>query len=278
MYRTGTIFIVAALLMSAGCNRETKQSDPSAALENAYKSGLLTKEEYEAKKLAMAGKTLESLPAPAPAAEPTPAQPVETKPEVKTAVTRPAVAKPEPKPRQAAAQKQAGPFEQAVANPNSTPAASALPAPPPPVEPPPAAAPPPPPAPAEKPAPSVAKAVAPAKTHGCDDADAKPDSDNDTKERTFAASQETVRRAALEAFAALDFQIQKNTSAVLDAKKKRHLGAIVGAGGEHVVLSMEKSGQGTKVTAKTVKSIAGRLAQKNWTNAVLAQLACRLSR
>lgn len=263
MHRVGRVLVAAALLLAAGCHRETKVSDPAAALEKAYQAGLLTKEEYEAKKVAMSGKKAEPAPAPLPpVAEVKPEPKPEPPPEPKHDSTRPqAVAKSKPK---------SVAVKQSAALPIAEPPA---------ITPPPVAAP----TPAERPAPAPpppikASTPAPAKARGCDDADTRPGVDSGTQEKTFAASPEAVRNAAMEAFAALDFQIQKDNSSFLEARKKKHLGAIVGAGGEHVVLTLEKTQQGTRVTAKTVKTFTGRLAQKNWTNAVLAQLACRLHR
>ena len=60
----------------------------------------------------------------------------------------------------------------------------------------------------------------------------------------------------------------------------RRLSALVGGGGERLYLrfeSAQKGGQsGTRVTGETRRSIVGILAQKSWTSAVLAQIACNL--
>jgi hypothetical protein len=66
----------------------------------------------------------------------------------------------------------------------------------------------------------------------------------------------------------------------MEASKRRHVSAVVGAGGERLILrfeSAQRGGQsGTRVTGETKKSFVGRLAQKTWTTAVLAQIACNL--
>jgi hypothetical protein len=89
---------------------------------------------------------------------------------------------------------------------------------------------------------------------------------------------ETVRRAAEAALAKLDFTIRKDTSAEIEGTK-RGIGSLIGTGAEHVVLRMQAFLQdgraGTLVTAGTSSGLAGRLTQKSWTNAVLAQIGCQ---
>jgi len=124
-----------------------------------------------------------------------------------------------------------------------------------------------------------AKEPAPAPLKGCEDEDFKSGGQK-SDSRFFAASPEAVRRAAVAALESMDFNIRKNTGKEIEANKKRHIGVIVGAGGERVTLTFQKSernGQsGTRVTGETRKNFVGRLAQRTWTDAVLAQMACKL--
>jgi hypothetical protein len=89
-----------------------------------------------------------------------------------------------------------------------------------------------------------------------------------------------VRRAAASALRTLDFTIHKDSNNEIEASKKRHIGVLIGAGGEKVILQFKTSRQGglegTLVTGETKKSFVGRVAQKSWTTAVLAQTACVL--
>ena len=89
-----------------------------------------------------------------------------------------------------------------------------------------------------------------------------------------------VRRAAISALDSLDFNIHKNSNKEIEASKKRHVGVIVGAGGERVILTFQKSergGQsGTRVIGDTKKNFVGHMTQKTWTDAVLAQIGCKL--
>ncbi|HYW46853.1 MAG TPA: hypothetical protein VE959_28560, partial [Bryobacteraceae bacterium] len=74
--------------------------------------------------------------------------------------------------------------------------------------------------------------------------------------------------------------IHKNAGNEIEASKRRHIGVVIGKGGERVTLrfaeAQQGSQRGTRVTGETRKSVIGRLAQKSWTNAVLAQTACML--
>lgn len=98
-------------------------------------------------------------------------------------------------------------------------------------------------------------------------------------ERFFPAPEDAVRRAANTALDSLEFVVQKDAVHEMEASRKRHLTAAV-TGGEKLILhfsSTQRSGQrGTLVTGETKKSIVGRLTQKTWTSAVMAQIACNL--
>ena len=82
------------------------------------------------------------------------------------------------------------------------------------------------------------------------------------------------------ALEAMDFTIHKNSAKEIEATKRRHIGVLVGAGGEKVILTFQKfsrEGQnGTLVSGETRKNFVGRLAQRTWTDAVLAQMGCKL--
>jgi hypothetical protein len=127
--------------------------------------------------------------------------------------------------------------------------------------------------------PKVAEAE-PAPLAGCEDDEFKSGGQKGSQERFFAASPAEVRRAAVLALGSLDFDIRKDSNKGIEASKKRHIGVIVGAGGERVNLTFQKSqkgGQtGTLITGETKKSFVGRIAQRTWTDAVMAQIACRL--
>ncbi len=292
-----------AFLVACACNQEPKQ-DPLSALDTAYKAGLLTKEEFDAKRAALvAGAT------PAPAA--TPAAP-------------PPPASNAPSPVDSASGGGSGGGGDAASTPPAAPAPPATSAPP--------ATPAPPAAPARPAAPAVAKqppAVKPAVPAavqtararvplpvqptsaldsaaapvgaptptlpgrveskekeeeptvlaGCEDEQFKSGGQKEAS-RFYAAPPEQVRNAAVATLNTMGFNIHKNTEKDIEATRQRHLGAVVGAGGEKVTLTLkaatDQGRSGTMVTGETKRSFIGRLAQRTWTDAVLAQMACKL--
>jgi hypothetical protein len=98
--------------------------------------------------------------------------------------------------------------------------------------------------------------------------------------RFFAVPEDVARQAALKAFAILDFTIHRSEQHEIEASKKGKLNTVVGGGAERVIVHFTPARQdgraGTKVTAETKKGIVGRVTQKPWTGAVLAQIACNL--
>jgi hypothetical protein len=120
----------------------------------------------------------------------------------------------------------------------------------------------------------------PAPLPGCENAEYKSGGKKGAVEEFFAAPPEVVRRAALSALDSLDFDVQENANDSIEAKKKRHIGAVVGAGGERVILTFQKAEQagrsGTRVIGETKKNFFGHVSQRTWTDAVLAQIACQL--
>jgi hypothetical protein len=118
----------------------------------------------------------------------------------------------------------------------------------------------------------------PAPTAGCEESSG--DREKGVQERFYPAPVDAVKKAAEAALEKLDFTIHKDTSRDIEATKRRHIGALVGAGGERMLLRFEKARRGnqtgTLVQGETRKNLVGRLAQKSWTNAVLAQIGCQL--
>lgn len=278
-YTTQIALAVALLTAAAGCRKDNKEAQLKA-LDNAYRAGVYTKEEYDAKKQAVLGPPV-APPAPVPSAAPAPpaASPSAPTPPAEAPTSAPARPAPPPAPRSAAI-----PSPPRIPKPPSVsethiPAPPAIPASHPP-EPPPArpetalpeaAAAPPVEEPAER---------APAPMAGCESTDSKAGGPNGVQERFFLASEDAVRKAAALALTNLDFTVSSDSNHEMQAAKKGRLKAIVGAGSEKVVLhfaSTEKDGQsGTRVTGETKKGVVGRVTQKSWTDAVLSQIGCNL--
>jgi hypothetical protein len=263
MNRSRIVLLAALLLAATACHHHVDKTEQLAALDDAYHAGLLTKDEYEAKKLAITG-TESPVPA-TPATAATSTAPTSSEPAATSVPTsRPQT--PQLAPAQHRAHSPSAPpqtvISTAVASP-SGPAATAVPS-------------------ESSPPPANLHANEPTPLPGCEDAEYKSGGQRGTEERFFAASPDTVRNAALSALDSLDFNIHKKSSKEIEASKKRHLGAIVGAGGERVILTFEASERGgksgTRVTGQTKKQkIVGYMAQKTWTDAVLAEMACKLS-
>ncbi|MGD0772187.1 MAG: hypothetical protein ABSC05_05130 [Candidatus Solibacter sp.] len=281
MKNTWLMAVVALLVLSAAACKKENKAEQLAALDNAYQSGVLTKAEYDAKRLALVGPA-----APPPAAANTPPAPADA--------VQPSAAPAPPKaaPRKlapGAARSQAAterPVPAPAVPPESTPASPNASQPPPVTEPPaaptaqvrePSAA-------QTRPAPPTSAAGEaegePQPLAGCEDAEYQSGKVKGARRRFYPAPMDSVRRAAGAALRSLDFTIHREGGNEMEASKRRHISAIVGAGGERLILRFEKSQQGnqagTMVTGETKKSLVGRVAQKSWTNAVLAQIACHL--
>lgn len=221
MKNTWLMTVVALLVLSAGaCKRENK-AEQLAALDSAYQSGVLSKAEYDAKRLALVG--------------PPPANPPSDTPPA------PAPAPPEPAARRPSPAAQTRPAPQSGAR---------------------------------------EAELEPGPLAGCEDAEYKSGQVKGAQQRFYPASMDAVKTAAGAALSGLDFNIQKDTGNDWEASKRRHIGAIVGAGGERLTLHFENAHQGkqagTLVTGETKKSFVGRVTQKSWTSAVLAQITCQL--
>lgn len=239
---TKTWLLPMVLSLSIGvpaCHRANK-AEQLAALDSAYQSGILTKEEYEAKRRALLG--------PPPAA-----------PSVKTAPAP--VAGPVAQPQNPAPPAAPAPPGQ-MAKTRENPSAGAQPE--------------------DVTQDSDAARTGPeaAPSSGCEDAQYKSGKEKGTQERFFPMPMAKVKKAAAAALKALDFNIKRDGNHEIEASKKRHIGALVGAGGERVILHFKDAQQGgqngTRVTGETRKTFVGRVAQKSWTNAVLAQTTCIL--
>ena len=89
-----------------------------------------------------------------------------------------------------------------------------------------------------------------------------------------------VKSAAIGALEALEFKVNKDSGREIEATKKRHIGVLVGSGGEKMVLRFEDASEGgqsgTLVIGETKKGFLLRAGQKSWTNAILTQTGCTL--
>ena len=268
MKNTWLLAVVAWLVLSAAACKKENKAEQLAALDGAYQAGVLSKAEYDAKRLALMGPPPAANPAAPPQKTPAAAPPapaVEASPAAAppAAPVRP---KPEPhKPAPVVTQSRAIPPERTHAPPAT---AQPAPAAPPPVR--------------AIPAPQ-SKATGEAEPQplaGCVDAEYDSSTVIGARQRFYPAPLASVMAAARAALRSLDFNIHNDTGTEMEASKQRHLSAVVGAGGERLILHFEKSRHGdrpgTLVTGETKKNFVGRVTQKSWTNAVLSQIACHL--
>lgn len=287
MFRGTQVLVVMLLALTAACHKKDPKEAQLQALEEAYKSGVFTKEEYEAKKQALIAT---SAAAPAPASTPAPAAAVPADagqpapPSADAAAASPApdvnpMALPPPDTASAPAPSAAAPAQALPAPAGAPPAAQPVQAQPVQAYPtqPPQAVPP------VRAAPSAPAAEPePAPLAGCQDAESRAGGPNGTQERFYVASEDAVRSAAVKAFANLGFAIHNSTTHDMEASKKGKLNTVVGAGTERVILhfaNAHRNGQaGTRVVGETKRGFMGRVTQKSWTSAVLAQIGCNLRR
>lgn len=141
------------------------------------------------------------------------------------------------------------------------------------------------PEPPAQPAPATATAAAPAPQ-----AEAVPDnpcmkaemkSGKDARiERFYPAPPDKVKQAVVDAMKAIEVNVDKQTDTEVQGQRKRHFGVMVGGGGEVLNVQFAPATEGgvggTKVTAETKKTFAGRVGQRNWTDAVLQRADCLL--
>jgi hypothetical protein len=121
---------------------------------------------------------------------------------------------------------------------------------------------------------------APAPTSACADNQVRHGKEKGLQERFYPMPLPQVRAAVMQALKDLEFNVRRASDTELEASKKRHLGLLIGSGGEKMMLQFEETVQGnqrgTRVTGETKKNILMRAGQKSWTNAVLDQANCNL--
>lgn len=103
----------------------------------------------------------------------------------------------------------------------------------------------------------------------------KPGKEKGRQERFFAHPLPKVKEAVIDAMKSVEFEVKKENGNQLEARRKRHIGVMVGSGGETLVAELKEAEEGgvkgTRVIAETKKGFVGRAGQKSWANAVLDQ-------
>lgn len=73
-----------------------------------------------------------------------------------------------------------------------------------------------------------------------------------------------VLSAAKQALATYGCDVKKGKPDYLECTRDRHVGVMVGSGGEKVTVQLSARGNETRVEIKTGKGFVGRLGKKNW--------------
>lgn len=81
-----------------------------------------------------------------------------------------------------------------------------------------------------------------------------------------------VMAAARQALATYGCEVKKETADSLEATRSRHVGVMVGSGGEKVTVKLSKEGNETRVVVKTGKGFVGRLGKKNWSTPIFNEM------
>ncbi len=87
-------------------------------------------------------------------------------------------------------------------------------------------------------------------------------------EQTVAYPMAAVLDAAKQALATFGCDIKKEKPDYLECTRDRHVGVMMGSGGEKVTVQLAADGNQTRVAVKTGKGFMGRLGKKNWSTPI----------
>jgi hypothetical protein len=104
---------------------------------------------------------------------------------------------------------------------------------------------------------------------GCAATPARPESPGVVFQQPAAV----VQQATVDALVATGFDIKKSDPLYVEGYRPRKVGMLVGSGGETVGVWLEALGSSrTRIHVDTAKSLVGVVGQKNWDDAILAEL------
>jgi hypothetical protein len=78
--------------------------------------------------------------------------------------------------------------------------------------------------------------------------------------------------AAKQALATYGCNIKKERADYLECTRDRHVGVMVGSGGEKVTVKLSAKGSETRVEIKTGKGFVGRVGKKNWSTPIFDEM------
>jgi hypothetical protein len=87
-------------------------------------------------------------------------------------------------------------------------------------------------------------------------------------DETVAYPMARVLDAIKQALATYGCDIKKDKPDYLECTRDRHVGVMVGSGGEKVTVQLTAKGSDTRVEIKTGKGFVGRLGKKNWSTPI----------
>ena len=111
-----------------------------------------------------------------------------------------------------------------------------------------------------------------------EDAKADPTKGSKDVDSVVAYPLERVLRAAKEALTVYGCDIKKEKPDYLECTRDRHIGVLVGSGGEKVTVQLTSKEGGTRVQIKTGKGFVGRVGKKNWSTPIFAEMTTTLGR
>jgi hypothetical protein len=91
-------------------------------------------------------------------------------------------------------------------------------------------------------------------------------------DRTVAYPIAEVLDAAKQALTTYGCDVKKERPDYLECTRDRHVGVMLGSGGEKVTVRLSAKGSETRVEIKTGKGFVGRLGKKNWSTPMFDEM------
>lgn len=79
---------------------------------------------------------------------------------------------------------------------------------------------------------------------------------------------DAVQKAVKAGMQTYGFDIKQEKPDYLDGTRSRHVGVVVGSGGEKVTVKLSPESGGTRVKIETGKGFVGRMGKKNWSTPI----------
>jgi hypothetical protein len=82
---------------------------------------------------------------------------------------------------------------------------------------------------------------------------------------------DAVQRAMKIGMQTYGFDIKKEKPDYLEGTRSRHVGVVVGSGGEKATINLSPESGGTRVKIETGKGFVGRMGKKNWSTPIFKE-------